>query len=346
MTAAEQVETGRAVRRGHALRAGGLVLALAALVLVALVSVAVGAKSIGPGTVVDALLHNTGTPDEIVIRSLRVPRTLLGICVGAALGLAGVLMQGLTRNPLADPGLLGINSGAAAAIVVGISFFGLGSASEYVWFGLLGAAVAAVVVYLLGSGGSGGATPVRLVLAGTAVAAALLAFVQAMLLVSPTTFDQFRFWQLGSLAGRDLNVLGSVVPFLALGALIAFTLARPLNAVVLGDDAGRALGAHLGRTRAWGALAITLLCGAATAAAGPLTFIGLAMPYVARAIVGPDHRWLLPYAAVLSPILLLAADILGRVIAPPGELAVGLVVAFVGAPVFIALVLRRKVAAA
>ncbi|WP_337822019.1 FecCD family ABC transporter permease [Amycolatopsis sp. A1MSW2902] len=346
MTAVRAEATRRTVRHGYALRrAGGLLLAAAALTVMALLSLAVGAKSIGFGAVFDALAHHGGSPDDVVVRGLRLPRTLLGICVGAALGLAGVLMQGLTRNPLADPGLLGINSGAAAAIVAGIGFFGLGSPGQYVWFSLAGAAVTAVVVYLVGSGGRAGATPVRLVLAGTAVAAALTAFVQTMLLLSPQVFDQYRFWQLGSLAGRDLGVLGRLLPFLAAGAVLALALARPLNAIVLGDDAGRALGAHPGRTRALGALAITLLCGAATAAAGPLVFIGLAMPYIARALVGPDQRWLLPYSAVLSPVLLLAADVLGRIVAPPGELQVGLVVAFLGAPVFIGLVLRKRATA-
>ncbi|WP_308442697.1 iron chelate uptake ABC transporter family permease subunit [Rugosimonospora africana] len=326
-------------------RLAGLLAAVAALLLVALLSLAVGAKPIPPGTVVHELLHYDGSDDGVVIYSLRLPRTALGLAVGAGLGLAGALMQALTRNPLADPGLLGVNAGAAAAVVAAIGVVGVRSASGYVWFALAGAAVAAVGVYLLGSRGRSAATPVRLALAGAAISAVLESFISGLVLTDQRTFNDFRFWSVGAIAGRDLTVLWQTGPFLLAGAVLALGLARPLNAIALGDDAGRALGAHLGRTRVLGILAITLLCGAATAAAGPIGFVGLAVPHLVRAITGPDQRWVLPYSMVLAPALLLAADIVGRVVARPGEIEVGIVTAFVGAPVLVLLARRRRLVA-
>ena len=329
---------------GRAWRGVGLLIAVGLLIVIALLSVAIGAKPIPLGTVLHELVHYDGSDDGVIIRSLRIPRTLLGLAVGIALGLAGALMQALTRNPLADPGLLGVNAGASAAVVTAVGVLGITSPSAYVWFALLGAGVASVLVYVLGSRGRAAATPVRLALAGMAITAVLAAFISGVTLLDQRAFDQYRFWSVGALAGRDLTVLYAVTPFLIIGTLVALLLARPLNALALGDDAGRALGAHLNRTRASGALAVTLLCGAATAAAGPIGFVGLTVPHVARAITGPDQRWVLPYSAVLAPTLLLASDVLGRVIARPGEIQVGIVTAFVGAPVFIALVRRRRIA--
>jgi iron complex transport system permease protein len=303
-------------------RAASTTIALAALVAVVLLSLAVGAKS----------------------TDLRVPRTELGLLVGAALGLAGALMQALTRNPLADPGLLGVNAGAAAAIIVAIAILGLTGITAYVWFAFAGAAVASVVVYAIGTAGRSGATPVRLALAGTAITAALSAFTYAVALSDPEMLRRLDQWNVGSIAGRDADTLWRIAPFLLLGIALTLVLARGLNALALGDDAARSLGANIGRTRIAGAVAVTLLCGAATAAAGPIVFVGLTIPHVARAIVGPDQRWLLPYSALLGPILLLGADVVGRVIMRPGELEVGIVTALIGAPVFIALVRRRRIA--
>jgi iron complex transport system permease protein len=317
---------------------------IAVLVLVALVSLAVGTKGIAPGEVVRSLFHDDGSDAAAVVRDVRVPRLLIGLAVGVALGLAGALMQALTRNPLADPGLLGIDAGAAAAIVVAIAALHLADPAEYVWFAFAGAAAASVVVYLLGSGGRAGTTPVRLALAGTTVAAALTAFTNGVTLLDPLAFNDFRFWAVGALAGRDLSVLVTIGPFLAAGAAIALVLARPLNAIALGDDAGRALGAAIGRTRALGALSVTLLCGGATAVAGPIAFVGLTVPHAARAIAGPDQRRVLAYSALFAPILLISADVIGRVVVRPSELEVGIVTALIGAPVFIALVRHRRVA--
>jgi len=329
------------VRRG-AVRGGGLVVAVGVLVLVALLSLAVGAKQIPLATVVDSLVHGGSSPDAIVIRDLRVPRTLLGLAVGAALGLAGAIMQALTRNPLADPGILGVNAGASLAVVFSMAYLGLQSINAYVWMALLGAAGATLLVYVIGATGRGGATPVRLALSGTAITAVFTGLITAILLLDPRAFDQYRFWRVGALSSRDLHTIAQVLPFLAVGAALALALARPLNAIALGEDTAQALGAHVGRTRTMAMLAVTLLCGAATAAAGPIIFVGLAVPHMARAITGPDQRWVLPYALVLAPILLLGSDVLGRVLARPGELQVGIVTAFLGAPVFIALIRRRK----
>lgn len=325
-------------------RSAGLLVAIAALAVAVLLSLALGAKSIPLADVVRDLFHDDGSQNATIVHELRVPRTLLGLAVGIALGLAGALMQALTRNPLADPGLLGVNAGAAAAVVIAVGLFGISGLTGYVWFAFLGAGTAAVVVYLLAAGGRGGATPVRLALAGMAVTAALLALTQAITLLDRDAFETWRFWWVGSLAGRDGETLAGVAPFLLAGTVLALLLARPLNALALGDDAGRALGAHVHRTRLLGGIAITLLCGAATAAAGPITFIGLTIPHVARAIVGPDQRWVLAYSLVLAPLLLLVADVAGRLLVRPGELQVGIVCAFIGAPVFVLLVRRRRIA--
>ncbi|MCA2215920.1 iron chelate uptake ABC transporter family permease subunit [Wangella sp. NEAU-J3] len=325
----------------------GLGVAVAALAAVTALSIAIGTKSIPLGTVLDALDGQVTDParaeDFTIIRDLRLPRTLLGLAVGVALGVAGALMQALTRNPLADPGILGIDAGASVAVVMAIRVLGVGTLTGYIWFAFAGAAGAFVLVYLLGSRGRSGASPERLALAGAAVGAALLAVTNAVVLLDSTTFDRYRLWTVGSLAGRDLDVVAGVAPFIVAGMLLALALGPSLNVIALGEDAARALGANLNRTRVLSAVSITLLCGAATAAAGPIAFVGLAVPHIARALVGPDQRWLLPYSVILAPTLLLIADVLGRVLARPGELQVSLVTAVLGAPVFLAVILRRRI---
>ncbi|MFJ2902052.1 FecCD family ABC transporter permease [Streptomyces sp. NPDC087212] len=332
-------------RRGTtALRLAGLFAAGGLLLLLAVLSVAIGAKQIPPADVVHALLHGSDSVDASVVLDLRLPRTLLGIAVGAALSAAGVLMQALTRNPLADPGLLGVNMGASTAVVVTLALWHGAGTSTYVWSALLGAGAAAAAVHVLGARGRTGPPPVRMALAGTAVSAVLSALISVVTLLRADVFDQFRFWAVGSLAGVPLTVFWQVLPFLAAGALLALGLSGSLNALALGDDTARALGDHVARTRLLGALAVTLLCGAATAAVGPIAFVGLAVPHLARAVTGPDHRWLLPYSLLLGPSLLLGSDLLGRVAGRPGEIQAGIVTAFAGAPVFIALVRRRRIA--
>ncbi|MFF8644056.1 FecCD family ABC transporter permease [Streptomyces sp. NPDC015345] len=331
-------------RTVNTLRGVGLLVALGALVLVALLSIWVGTRGIPFTATWSALWNPDGSETSIIIHDYRIPRTLLGLLVGMALGLSGALMQALTRNPLADPGLLGISLGSAAGVVVAIAFLGVGSVLGYVWFAFIGAAVASVVVYLLGTSGRKVATPDRLVVAGAAVTAVLYAFNSAVLLLDPEAFDQFRFWNVGSLSGRYFEVVYAILPFVVVGLLIALCLAPSLNALAMGDQLGRALGLNVGRTRLLGALAVMLLCGAATAAAGPIGFVGLAVPHVARFIVGPDQRWVLAYSMLLAPVLLIGSDVLGRVLGSPGEVQVGIITAFIGAPLFIALCRRRKLA--
>ena len=335
----------RKVASRRSVRWSGLVVGLVAVAVLCFISLAVGARTISLPTVWQAIGHyDPSNTDQLVIRELRLPRTILGVLVGAALGLAGAVMQGVARNPLADPGILGVNAGAALFVVVAISVFGITSILGYVWFAFAGAGLAAAVVYSIASLGRDGATPIKLALSGAAVSAAFGAVTTSFLLFDQATFDQFRFWQVGALAGRDLTIAGQIAPFLVAGCLFALTLGRVLNTLSLGEDVARGLGANIALSRGLSAAAVVLLCGGATAAAGPIGFIGLTIPRVARMITGPDYRWALPYSMVLAPILLLSADIIGRVIARPGEVQVAIVTAVIGAPVFIALVRRRKLA--
>ncbi|WP_436771773.1 FecCD family ABC transporter permease [Yinghuangia sp. YIM S09857] len=339
---ASAIRTGSAVRAGNARLGTGLAVAVAALLLLCLVSIWVGTRGISFTTTWHLLWHNDGSKAAVVIHDYRIPRTLLGLVVGAALGLSGALMQALTRNPLADPGLLGVSLGAATGVVIAITFAGIGSLLGYVWFALAGAALASAAVYILGSSGRGAATPERLVVAGAAMTAVLYAFNTGVLVLRPRAFDEFRFWTVGSLAGRNTEVVLTVLPFIAVGGMTALLLTRSLNAMALGDEVGRGLGVRIGRTRVLSAVAVILLCGAATAATGPIGFVGLAVPHMARFIVGPDQRWVLAYSVVLAPTLLIGSDVLGRVLASPSEIQVGIVTAILGGPIFIALCRRRK----
>lgn len=330
------------VARTNAGRSVGLLVALAVLVLAIVLSLVVGSKPVPLGTVWDALTGYDGSGDHVIVRDLRLPRTVVGLLVGTALGVSGALIQAMTRNPLADPGILGVNAGAAFAVVLAVAFLGLTDIGSFIWFAFAGAVVATVAVYAIGSQGRGGATPVRLTLAGVALGAVLGGVSQGITLLDPAAFDRMRFWGAGSLAGRTMEMAGTIAPFVVIGLVIALVVARPLNTVALGDDLASSLGAHVGRTRVLVGVAVMLLCGAATAAAGPIAFVGLMVPHVARWTVGPDQRWILPYSAVLAPVLLLVSDVVGRVVVMPGELQVGIVTAFVGAPVLIALVRRSK----
>lgn len=330
--------------RRRSVRVVGLLVAVVVLAFAVLLSLAVGAKPIPLSTVVRAFTDFDGSNDHLVVRELRLPRTIVGLLVGAALGVAGALMQAITRNPLADPGLLGVNAGAALAVVFGIAVLGITSLSAFVWLAFAGAMVTSVVVYALGSLGRGGATPVRLALAGAALSALLGAFTSALILLDQQTLDQYRFWAVGSLSGRDETVMMQVLPFIVVGLVVGLACARPLNALGLGEEAARSLGTRVGWTRIATAVSVTLLCGAATAACGPIGFIGLVVPLAARAIVGPDQRWLLPYSAVLGPFVILVCDVVGRVIARPGEVQVGIMTAAIGGPAFVVLVRRVRMA--
>jgi iron complex transport system permease protein len=337
----QRAETAPAPSNRRAVRAFGLLLSVAILVLVALASIAIGAKELSLGQVWHGLFEDSGTYGDVVVAE-RVSRTVLGLLAGAALGLAGAVLQALTRNPLADPGLLGINAGASAAVVTAITYFGVTSLNGYVWFAFFGAAAVGALVWFLG--GSRGATPVRLALAGTAISAALYGYLQAVMIMDEAALGKMRFWTVGSLASATDSTITQVLPFLLTGTALALALARPLNAMAMGDDTAKALGANLNRTRALSMLAATVLCGAATAACGPIVFVGLMVPHVVRSFTGPDLRWILPYAAILSPVLLLGADVIGRIVARPSELQVGIVTAILGGPVFIFLVRRRRTA--
>ncbi|KRF08575.1 iron ABC transporter permease [Arthrobacter sp. Soil782] len=321
-----------------------LILAILALGIASAASLAIGARPISMDTLVQALTaFDPANGDHAVVFS-RIPRTIVGLLAGAALGLAGAAMQGVARNPLADPGILGVNSGAALAVVIGIFVFGVTNFTGYIWFAFLGAAVAAVLVYAIASLGRDGATPVKLALAGAALSAGMVSLLNAVLVSSQQTFDTFRFWQVGSVAGRGWDVIVPVLPFLAFGFVLTLLTGKVLNSLSLGDDIARGLGQNVALARALTALGVVVLCGAATAAAGPIGFIGLVIPHVVRSFTGPDYRWILPFSMVLAPVLLLCADILGRVILPPGEVQVGILTAVIGAPVFIWLVRRRKMA--
>lgn len=323
----------------------GLVCLVLAVLAVAFFSITVGARPITLHSVWEALTgFDPQSTDHRIIWDLRLPRTLVGLMVGAALGLSGAVLQGATRNPLADPSILGIHSGAAVFVVLGVSVFGITQLGLYVWLAFLGAGLAMLVVYAVASLGREGATPIKLALAGAAMTAAMQSITSAILLTSPRTLDEIRFWQVGSLVGRGMDIVVQVAPFLAVGIILALVTARMLDGLSMGEDVARSLGQNVGRSRAIAGLAAVVLAGGATAAAGPIAFVGLTVPHVARAITGPNYRWILPYSMLLAPILLLGADIIGRIIAPPGEIQVGIVTAFIGAPFFIALVRRRKLA--
>ncbi|MHA7154201.1 FecCD family ABC transporter permease [Arthrobacter sp. TMN-50] len=325
----------------RALKLGAAVLVLA---LICVASLAFGSRPISFDVLVAALTNFDPTNGDHAVVHSRIPRTVTGVMVGAALGLAGAAMQGVARNPLADPGILGVNAGAALAIVAGIYVFGVADVTGYLWFAFAGAAVAAVVVYAIASLGRDGATPIKLALAGAALSAGLGSLMNAVLVASQETLDRFRFWQVGTVSGRGWDVLLPVLPFLIVGILLTLATGKALNSLSLGDDIAKGLGQNVAAARGVTALGVVILCGAATAVAGPIAFVGLVIPHMVRVFTGPDYRWILPFSVVVAPVLLIGADIIGRLILPPGEVPVGIMTAVVGAPVFIWLVRRRKLA--
>ncbi|PTA97371.1 iron-enterobactin transporter [Kluyvera sp. Nf5] len=316
---------------------GLLILLIVAMAL----SMLVGAKTVPASVIVDALTGTCQSADCTIIRDARLPRTLAGLLAGGALGLAGALMQTLTRNPLADPGLLGVNAGASFAIVLGAALFGAASPVEQLALAFGGALVASLIVAFTGSQGGGQLSPVRLTLAGVALAAVLEGLSSGISLLNADVYDQLRFWQAGSLDIRTLQTVKIVLLPVLLAASIALISSRALNSLNLGSDTATALGSKVARTQLSGLLAITVLCGSATAVVGPIAFIGLMMPHLSRWLVGADHRWSLPVTLIATPALLLFADIIGRLLVP-GELRVSIVSAFIGAPVLIILVRRTR----
>lgn len=317
-----------------------LVGSLLALALVVAASLALGVRTIDPSEVWQALVApDLADPDQAVVVQLRVPRTILGLAAGVALGLAGTLIQGVTRNPIADPGLLGVNSGASLAVVLCISLLGVTSPLGFIWFAFAGAAAAALVVFAIG-----GAQPVRLALVGAALTALLTPLIALVLLRDTEAFNQYRFWAVGSLTGRDLSTVAALWPFLVVGVVLATALAHRLNLLALGDDVAVALGQRVGVTRAVAGVALVLLSGTAVALAGPIALVGLVVPHAARRLVGSDYRWITALAVLLGPIMLLTADVIGRLVVPNSELEAGVVAAFLGAPVLIAIARSRRVA--
>lgn len=332
-------------RRPVARRIALICAAVVVLALAVLLSLAIGARAMAPTAVLDALLHGGHSDTAEVVRELRVPRTLIGLMVGVALALAGTALQGITRNPIADPGILGISQGASVAVVLAIAFAGVHELSGYVWFAFVGAGIASVAVYAIASRGRGGATPVKLALGGAAINALLVSVTMAVLTTKAAALDEFRFWQVGSVSGRDAEVVAQTWPFLVVGALLVVSVARGLDALALGEDVAKGLGQNVAAVRIVGGLGATVLTGVAVAAAGPIAFIGLAVPHIARAVVGGDHRWVLPMAALIGPIMLLVSDTAGRVIFPPGEVPAGVTTALIGVPFLVTLVRRKAVAA-
>jgi len=314
----------------------------AALVALAVVSVSFGMRTVSPDDILAGITGHDATLAQAAVLK-RVPRTVLAILVGAALAMSGTAMQAVTRNPIADPGILGVTGGASLAVVTGLAFFGLTGAWGQIAMAVVGAAIAAVFVYAVGSLGRGGATPLKLTLAGAATSAAFVSLISAVMLPRVDLLQAWQAWQIGGVGGADWAKIGVLAPVLGIGALLLLACARGMNSLALGDELAAGLGENVFRTRLISALGAVLLAGAATAIAGPIGFVGLVIPHLCRMLVGTDHRWLLPLSAMTGAVLLLAADVVGRVVAAEEELQVGIVTAVIGAPFFIWIVRRQKV---
>ena len=320
-----------------------LIGSLICLVLSGLASLAYGARHVSFYEVLRSLLNSDYTSFNALVVRERIPRTIFSIIAGGSLGVSGTLMQAITRNPIADPSILGVNTGASLFVVSGIAFFHISTSGQYIWFALCGAAVTAIFVYGIGSLGHGGATPIKLALAGAATSAALSSLVSAIILPRTDVMDTFRFWQVGSVSGATWEGIITVLPFLVAGTVIGIVSAPALNALALGDEIAKGLGVRIGVVRFFGALAGVLLCGATTALAGPIGFVGLIVPHIMRLICGPNLRYIIPMSAVAGAILLTTADIIGRLIGSPSELEAGIVTAFIGAPILIFIARRERV---
>lgn len=325
----------------------GLVSLVLLLAAAAVLSLAVGARALTPPEVWQGLFGDPGndqllTEITLIVQTLRVPRTVLAIVAGIALGVAGALIQGHTRNPIADTGLLGINSGASFAVVLAVSLFGLGSPIQYMWFAFLGAAGAGVLVFGLSSLGRGAGNPLTLALAGQGVTIFLASMTTAVALSDKASLDVLRFWNAGSVQGVGYHVIAVASAFIVVGLVLAALNLPTVNLLNLGDDVARGLGVNVAAGRTIGVVSVTLLAGAATAACGPIAFLGLMVAHMARWLTGPDYRFLVPYAGLLGAVVLLVCDIAGRLVVRPAELQAGIVVALIGAPFFAALVWLGK----
>ena len=320
-----------------------IILCLALLSIMAIFSISLGAKSIAFTKVIDVLLGNDPDSLETAIILQRIPRTVFGILAGGALGISGALMQSITRNPIADPSILGVNTGASLFVVAGIAFFNITVAYQYIWLAIIGAGVTAVFVYSVASMGKDGATPLKLALSGSAVSIVLGSLVSTIMLPNNRVMEAFRFWQVGSIGSATWESIMLISPFLIVGFIISMFISGYLNNLALGDEAATALGTNVVMTRTIGALSSVLLCGATTALAGPIGFVGLIIPHIIRLIFGSEMSKMLPLSFLGSAILMLVSDIIGRVISLPGETEVGIVTAVIGAPVFILAIRKGRV---
>ena len=320
----------------------GLLLGAIALLLCLIASVAYGAADISLDTVFAALTNFDGSANHLIILTARLPRSLVAILVGAALAVAGAIMQGITRNPLADPAILGIEAGASLAVVATTFLFGSSSVNTYIGFAFMGAGLAAIAVYWLASLGRGGLTPLNLTIVGAVLTALFYSLTTGILIISQRTLDEIRFWLAGSIAGIDFSMLIQVLPYISIGLVMAFALSRQITVLNLGEDVAQGLGQSTVWIKAISGVSVVLLAGSSVAIAGPIGFVGLVVPHIVRFIVGVDYRWILPYAAIVGAILLLLADISSRVLLAPRELPVGVMTAIVGAPFFLYLA-RSKV---
>lgn len=330
-------------------RAVAMLLGLVALTLgvaiAALLSLRFGSLELTTAQAWNAVFNFDSTVyEQVVVREMRVPRTLIAIAVGGSLGIAGAVMQGVTRNPLAGPSILGVSAGASFGVTTAIYLLGVSTPAQFVWFAFPGAAIASAVVFAVASAGRGGATPVRLALAGVVISSLLGAWTSTLLLLSEQTMDLVRFWSVGSVAGRDLEILYDVLPLMLPAAVLSLFLGHQLNVLSMGDESAKGLGMNTTRVRFISSALVVILTGAAVSVAGPIGFVGLATPHIARSMIGADYRWVLPYSLLLGSLLLVIADTFGRVVARPSEIQVGVVMAFVGAPFLIILARRRTVA--
>ncbi|RUQ26008.1 iron ABC transporter permease [Peribacillus cavernae] len=313
----------------------GLYLCLVLLLFLICASIVYGYTDTSWKVALEAFTDFNGSKEHLILQSVRLPRSLIAACIGASLAISGVLMQTLTKNPLASPEIFGINAGAGLAVVISVTIFSAGSTQAYTWVSFLGAAIAAIGVYIVGSFGREGLTPLKLTLAGSVVAVLFSSITQGFLVISETTLDQVLFWLAGSVQGRKLDTLTAVLPYLAVGWVISLLLASKLNLLSMGDDVAKGLGLKVGFIKLTAASCVILLAGGAVAIAGPVGFIGIVIPHITRAIIGIDHRWIIPYSAMLGGILLLAADILARYVIMPQEVPVGVMTAIIGTPFFI-----------
>ena len=320
-----------------------IILCLALLSIMVIFSISLGAKSIAFYKVADILLGNDPDSLEAAIILQRIPRTVFGILAGGALGISGALMQSITRNPIADPSILGVNTGASLFVVAGIAFFNITVAYQYIWLAIIGAGVTAVFVYSVASMGKDGATPLKLALSGSAVSIVLGSLVSTIMLPNNRVMEAFRFWQVGSIGSATWENIMLISPFLIVGFIISMFISGYLNNLALGDEAATALGTNVVMTRTIGALSSVLLCGATTALAGPIGFVGLIIPHIIRLIFGSEMSKMLPLSFLGSAILMLISDIIGRIISLPGETEVGIVTAVLGVPVFILAIRKGRV---